>query len=73
MQYILRFYYSCKHVKDTIITEERMNELCKESITIEEDNKVVHIYPLIYCRCIKCLNKEIIEFGLWTKQIIPRH
>ena len=73
MQNILRFYYSCKHIKDTIITEERMNELCKESITIEEDNKVVHIHPLICCRCSKCLNEEIIEFGLWIKQIVPCH
>lgn len=73
MNYISRFYGSCGHIEDDIISEERFIDLTSEKIfksivgnltiknstTIEEDWSIVHIYPIRYCCCLKCMMEDI--------------
>lgn len=77
MKNILRFYGSCGHIEDKLISEEEMNNWKKpvivksifggenchlNEVTIEDENQIVHIHPFRYCCCEKCMMKDMKEF-----------
>ena len=72
IKYILRFYGSCGHIENTEISLEEFerwsaerlsktifgDHLVKAEVTVEENNKIVHIYPERYCCCCGIVLKE---------------
>ena len=70
---ILRFYGSCGHIDNELISEETMIKFSSERIvktifgdfvdkckvTVEENNKVVHVYPDRFFLCKSCMEEEM--------------
>jgi hypothetical protein len=74
---ILRFYGSCGHIEDKLISEEEMNNWKKpvivksifggenshiNEVTTEEENSIVHVHPFRWCSCEKCMAEDLKEY-----------
>lgn len=71
----LKFYGSCGHLEEEIISIERFEKLSAErlsktifgdflvkaEVTTEENTKIVHIVPERWCCCNKCMEEDMKE------------
>lgn len=74
----LKFYGSCGHIEEEIISTDRFEKLSAErlsktifgdflvkaEVTIEENEQTVHIIPERFCICSKCMEEDMKE---WSK------
>lgn len=75
MKNILRFYGSCGHIEDKLISEEEMTDWKKpvvvksifggenshiNEVTIEGEYSIVHVHPFRYCCCYSCFEEELL-------------
>lgn len=77
MKWITRFYGSCGHVEDEVVTEEEFKKwaaprvvpqygggekVCQAQITTEDGAEIVHLTPDRFCICLSCINEIGEEF-----------
>ena len=72
MANMVRFYGSCGHITNDLITLEQLENLAKErlvktiagdvmaknEVTVEGDVTIVHVHPDRFCICGDCMRKE---------------